>query len=133
MTATEQTPEARAQERQMRAAIRQVCFVLPLPNRNAEEFIAYSRGGRRVERSQDAANKQWEQACRQRWRALLLVIKVKLEAVECGISEFEDEFLANIVLPDGQLLGRAIRPQIAASYETGNMPPLLPDYSGGAG
>lgn len=116
-----------------RMANRQVCFVLPLPNRNAEQFIAHSRGGRRVERSQDAANKQWEQACRQRWRALLLVIKAKLEAVECGISEFEDEFLANIVLPDGQLLGRAIRPQIAASYETGNMPPLLPDYSGGAG
>lgn len=114
-----------------RMANRQVCFLLPLPDRNSDDFIAYSRSGRRVERTQVAAAKQWEQACRQRWRALLLVIKAKLEAVECGISQLEDEFLANIVLPDGKLLGQIIRPQIATSYETGNMPPLLPDYSEG--
>jgi hypothetical protein len=39
---------------------------------------------------------------RQRWRALLLVIKAKLEAVATGITSFEEEFLAHILLPDGR-------------------------------
>ena len=43
----------------------------------------------------------WEQVCRQRWRALLLIIRAKLEAVASGITTLENEFLANIVLPDG--------------------------------
>ena len=29
-----------------------------------------------------------------------LVIKAKLEAVEAGVTTFEQEFLANMVLPD---------------------------------
>lgn len=116
-----------------RANDRYVRFILTLPDSDLPEFTRYKRGHNEHRREPEAARKLWEQACRQRWRALALVVKAKLEAVECGISEFEDEFLANIVLPDGQLLGRTIRPQIAASYETGNMPPLLPDYSGGAG
>ena len=62
-------------------------------------------------------------------RALLLVLKAKLEAVASGVSIFEQEFLANIVMPDGQLVGHHVRPRIAAVYETGEMPPLLPDFS----
>lgn len=42
---------------------------------------------------------------RQRWRALLLTVKAKLEAVECGISTLEQEFLAFIVLPNSMTLG----------------------------
>lgn len=70
--------------------------------------------------------KEWEQACRQKWRALALVVKAKLEAVESGISEFEEEFLAHIVLPDGQTVGRWMQPQIADAYGSGKMPPMLP-------
>lgn len=66
------------------------------------------------------------QATRQRWRALLLVIKAKLEAVESKITTFEDEFLAHIVMPDGVTLGTHLRPRVAQAYETGHMPPLLP-------
>lgn len=62
----------------------------------------------------------------QKWWALYLVIKAKLEAVESGISCFEDEFMANIVLPDGSLVGDFMRPQIAAAYDMGTMPALLP-------
>lgn len=64
--------------------------------------------GRRT-RSDDAAEKAWEQATRQRWRALHLVVKAKLEAVESGITVFDDEFLAHIVLPDGGTVGRWMR------------------------
>lgn len=67
---------------------------------------------------------------RQRWRVLLLVIKAKLESVESGVEEFDDAFMAQIVLPDGKTVGQTMRPQIASAYETGAMPPLLPDYSG---
>ena len=66
------------------------------------------------------------QACRQRWRALLLVIKAKLEAVTAGISTIETEFLANIVLPDNTTAGEWMIPQIDQAYRTGQMPPMLP-------
>ena len=104
---------------------KQVRFILPLPKK--EEFQFTPTGRDRTEKSQYDA---WEQGCRQRWRALLLVIKAKLEAVECGISVFEQEFMANIVLPDGSTAGDFMLPQIARAYETGIMPPMLPMLEG---
>lgn len=104
---------------------RQVRFILPMPDRTEKRFTHHSKGMRTPE----AALKEWEQACRQRWRALALVIKAKLEAVESGISIFEDEFMANIVLPGGRTVSEEVRPRIAAAYESGSMQPLLPDYS----
>lgn len=100
---------------------RQVKFVLPLPKK--EEFSLTPTGRPRSENSTYDA---WEQACRQRWRALKLVIQAKLEAVECGISVFEDEFMANIVLPGGQTVGDFMKPQIRDAYQLGTPPQLLP-------
>lgn len=71
-------------------------------------------------------DKQTEQIERQRWRALLLVIKAKFEAIESGVSCFDDEFMAHIVLPDGQTIAEYMVPQIEAAYTTGKMPELLP-------
>lgn len=105
---------------------RQIKFMLPLPNK--EEFKLTPTGRQRTENSQYEA---WEQACRQRWRALNLVIKAKLEAVECGISVFEDEFMANIVLPGGQTVGDFMKPQIEQAYISGKVPNLLPMLEGG--
>ena len=96
-------------------------FILPLPK--IEDFSLTPTGRQRTDKSQYDA---WEQACRQRWRALKLVIQAKLEAVECGISVFEDEFMANIVLPGGQTVGDFMKPQIEAAYETGRLPAMLP-------
>lgn len=104
---------------------RQVRFVLQMPNRADRAFTHHARGPR----APDAAAAQWEQACRQRWRALLLMIKAKLEAVESGISVFEEEFLANIVMPDGKLVAEHVRPRIEQAYASGALLPLLPDYS----
>ena len=100
---------------------RQVRFILPLPSQS--DFRQTSTGRNRTEKSQQDA---WEQACRQRWRALLLVIKAKLEATECGISTFESEFMANIVLPDNRTVGDFMLPQISAAYRSGEMPAMLP-------
>lgn len=104
---------------------RQVKFVLPMPSRDEKRFTHHSKGAR----TSEASLKEWEQACRQRWRALALLVKAKLEAVESGISVFEDEFMANIVLPTGRTVSEEIRPLIAAAYDSGTMTPLLPDYS----
>jgi hypothetical protein len=104
---------------------RQIRFVLPMPDKSEHRFTHSSRGLRAPETVQ----KEWEQACRQRWRALALVIKAKLEAVESGISVFDDEFMANIVLPNGRTVSEEVRPRITTAYESGAMPPLLPDYS----
>lgn len=102
---------------------RQIRFVLPLPNITEKRFQR-SPSGRKTYTS-DERYKAWEQACRQRWRALALAIKAKLEAVACGITEFEDEFLAHIVLPNGQTMGQFARPQIAEWYDSGKVPPLM--------
>lgn len=104
---------------------RQVKFFLPMPDRNDSRFTHFRQGGYLKPRTASATANLYDQACRQRWRALALVIKAKLEAVECGITCFEDEFLAHIVLPDGQQVGQWLRPQIALAYERGNMPALL--------
>jgi hypothetical protein len=112
---------------------RRVMFKLPLPRRDSTEFT-YARINQHAgkPRTLSGATTAWEQACRQRWRALALVIKAKLEAVESGITTFEDEFLAHIVLPDGETVGDAIKPRLKTIYETGTMQPLLPPPSRGA-
>ena len=101
---------------------RMIKFTMSLPLK--EDFRVTPSGRRK--RSTDDMLKAWEQACRQRWRALSLVIKAKLEAVESGITSFQDEFLAHILLPDGSTVGEFIEPQVAIAYEQKKMPKLLP-------
>lgn len=103
---------------------RRIRFVLSLPDKNSPEFLLTP--ARKNERHPDDAHKVWEQACRQRWRALSLVIKAKLEAVEAEITTIEDEFMAHIVLPDGTTFGSWAKPQIAKVYENNAMPALMP-------
>jgi hypothetical protein len=102
---------------------RMLRFDLILPNPLDEAFTLTPSG--RERKNPDAVTKAWEQACRQRWRALALVIKAKLEAVESEITTFEQEFLANIIMPGGQLFHEIAVPKIAVAYETGKMPLLL--------
>ena len=102
---------------------RRIRFVLELPD---PQDFRYTNHNPPRERSTRAQQEAHDQACRQRWRALLLVIKAKLEAVTAGISTIETEFLANIVLPDNTTAGEWMLPQIDRAYRTGEMPPLLP-------
>jgi len=99
---------------------RNVRFVLPMPV--LEDFTRTPTGRRRTSKQ---TKFEFEQAKRQRWRALSLVIKAKLEAVESEITCFEDEFMAHIVLPNGQTVGHWMQPQIESAYENGVMPKLL--------
>jgi hypothetical protein len=103
---------------------RQVRFMLPLPDRNAREFTHTPNRGN--PRTAAAAEEAYEQSVRQRWRALALVIKAKLEAVEAGIVSFDSEFLAHFMLPGGQTVGELVVPQIDHAYRTGSVPALMP-------
>ena len=107
---------------QFAATGRRVRFILDLPGKGERRFTHHSRGVR----SPEAALKEWEQACRQKWRALALVIKAKLEAVEAGIVTFEEEFLPHILLPDGSTVYDRTSEGLRLAYETGQMQPLLP-------
>ena len=102
-------------------ANRRIRFYLPMPDK---ELFKKTPSGRQRNNTW-AVEQAWEQAGRQRWRALALVIKAKLEAVESGITSFEEEFLAHVVMSNGQNFGAWAVPQIAEVYEKKKMPPLL--------
>ncbi len=105
-----------------------IALLIPLPDPEEPRFIYTTRNGKPLYgsmRSADAKAKAHEQACRQVWRALALVIKAKLEAVDAGIATFENEFLAYTRLPNGETVGAWLEPQIVAAYEIGSMPSML--------
>ena len=91
---------------------RMVKFTLPMPDRAAERFTRRRGRGGLIDRKTSEGDALWAQEKRARWRALALVIKAKLEAVESGITTFETEFLAHIVTSNGQTVGQRIIPQL---------------------
>lgn len=106
-----------------------VRFILTLPDPKERRFTHTEvRGTQRSDREAELA---WEQECRRAWRALALVIKAKLEAVESGISTFESEFMANIVLENGQTMGERFIPQIESMAKTGKPVQLMLGTGGG--
>lgn len=100
---------------------RMVRFELPLPKEADYKW--------KWNATDNQKQKQLAQDERQRWRALLLVIKAKLEAVESKIATFESEFLAHIVMPNNRTVGEILIPQLAAAYASKTMPKLLGDGS----
>lgn len=102
---------------------RQVRLMVPLPKFAA--FATFERKGKPVERTPEDQAKQFEQACRTRWRAVVLVVKAKLELIEIGMSDVEREFLADITLPDGRSVGELLKPMIQQAYLNGAMPPAF--------
>lgn len=95
---------------------------VPLPNRQDVAFTTSDAGRRRTDVAAAAA---YDAACRQRWRALLLAIKAKLEAVECKISTLETEFMPFLVLPDGRTLAQRLLPVLHEAVSEGRMPKLF--------
>ena len=100
-----------------------IAFNLPMPDRKSEEFTmsSHENDWQRKPLAAETAHRRWEQACRQRWRALALVIKAKLEAIDSGISTFQEEFMAHIMLPDGVTVGEKLVPGLTELMETGKM------------
>ena len=105
---------------------RRVRFTLPLPLQGDPQFAKDQAKRSRTLNQRKAA---WEQCHRQRWRAMYLAIKGKLEMVESGICSFEQEFAAQIVLPDNRTVADHVLPVIKQCYETKQVLPML-SYGG---
>ena len=69
---------------------------------------------------------KYEQRGLSRWRAVVLVLKAKLESIENEIERFEQAFMPYLVLPNGGTVGEFMVPQIERAYATQEMPPMLP-------
>ena len=77
----------------------------------------HSRGARVIDRAQ---------VHRQRWRALALIVKAKLEAARSGITSLETEMLPYAVLPGGRTVADEALPALERAYSSGRDVPLLP-------
>jgi hypothetical protein len=66
-----------------------------------------------------------DQAARSKWRALLLVIKARLEGVAASIETIEEAFLANTVMQGGETIWERARPEIITALKDGRMPERL--------
>lgn len=103
---------------------RRVLLRVTIPDPDSRE-MRYGAGGRSLSERQRAA--RIAQVERQRWRALLLVIKAKLESVESRIESFDQAWLPHIVIPStGQTYGDFAIPQLQDVYEHHELPPMLP-------
>lgn len=113
---------------QFRIKEKLVRFILPLPS--TEEFRIEVKWKKEREAAPEVVQRNWEQACRQRWRALALAIKAKLEAVACGITSFEEEFMAHIIIPGthGKTVGDMILKNLEDSYASGK--PMQLEWGG---
>jgi len=100
---------------------RRIRFTVPLPNLNDPE-IAFTPS--KKIRNKAEAQSAYNQVIRSRWRALLLCIKAKIEAVEVGISSFDEEFLAHVVTPGGKTVMERI------GYDIESLAPSGPLFLG---
>lgn len=102
---------------------RQVRFILPMPDPASREFThTEGRGQLRAPAAREAA---YEQSIRQRWRALALMVKAKLEAVDSGIVTFEQEFLPHIIMPGGKTVYESVQAGVENAYLSGKVTSLL--------
>lgn len=104
---------------QFRAHGRYIRLTIPTPDQ--AEFSKNGRGSARTANQLEAA---MTAEIRRRWRCLVLLVKAKFAAIADGIVTFEDEFMAETVMPNGQTAKEQLQPQITAAYQTGKMDQL---------
>ena len=86
----------------------QVRMSLPLPS--FDDAFRYTPSGK-YQRAPAEQAKAYEAEIRRRWRALLLIVKAKLVAVDDGITTIEREFLPDVVIGDTTVWERT-RPEL---------------------
>jgi len=100
-----------------------VKYVLPLPDKKDSKF--WFTEARNTKRTPENAFKEWEQACKSRWRSLLLSIKADLVAVEDGIAKFDQKFYPFLVLPNGRTIYEETHEGLEETRLLGNSQKLL--------
>lgn len=97
---------------------RMLRFRVPIPT--ADDIDKHNDGNNRyIEVAQSVRQKKADAVRRQRARALLLVIKAKLESVEGGVETFDEAFLPNIVMSDGATVWERVGKPLALEYQSG--------------
>lgn len=71
----------------------------------------------------DAKDRSQEE--RRAWRLMGLLIKSKLEAIREGATTVEREFLADMLLYNGQTVSESIGPELQIAHDEGQMPRQL--------
>jgi hypothetical protein len=116
-----QVPVANSRAEVERVLIRYGCDAFVSGWSNEGAMVQFGYKGRNVKISvpypANVAGKKFEQAQRQRWRVLLLLVKAQIEAVECGLVKFEEAFLPWIVLKDGSTVYQYVQPQLPAGTD----------------
>lgn len=79
-------------------------FIIKVPDET--EFL-FTDAGRK--RKPEAVRKEVEGEWRRRWRVLGLVLKAKMELVDTGVVELEEEFLAHLLTDDGHTVYEHVR------------------------
>lgn len=82
-------------------------------NRHGNGVVKFTLSGRTVRMLMSLPGPDHRERPR-RWRVMALLLKAKLEAVDSGLSTFEDEFLAHLALADGGTVGQRLAPQLEA-------------------
>lgn len=105
-------------------ANRQIKFELRLPERGDREFTHTDKG--RLRKNPAAVEAAWEQACRTRWRALLLVIKGEARGGRGGHLDGRGGVhgLDGGAGHGGKTLGQRLLPQVAEAITSGKTPLL---------
>lgn len=115
-----------------------VRLMVPMPK--LDDFAEKRRRGRygvvTSRATPEEQRRAHEQACRERWRSLLLLVRAKLEAIRLGISSVEREFLPDLLLHTGHTveerinaagqifgLGLPLRPGMVTSNH--QLPPVV--------
>lgn len=100
---------------------RRILFRIQLPDRADVKRTPTGK-----HRAFDSIDRALEQETKRRWRALLLVVKAKLESVEGGIETFDQAFLSHFVMADGRTLSEALVPELGVVLGTSDPRRQLP-------
>jgi len=101
---------------------RNIKLIVPMPPPTVFEETPSGR-----KRSPKQREQAQQQAQRQRWRALMLIVRAKIEAIEIGASTLEREFLADLVLPSGATVVEQLVAQGLERALNDASVPLLPE------
>lgn len=112
---------------------RKVRLEVPIPRRDDRKYTHAGESRWAAPLPKSRGDRLHDQACRTRWRVLLLFLKAKLEAVSLpplgmGISTVDREFLADLVLPSGGTVAESLGADVVAILEgAADSPPALPE------
>lgn len=102
---------------------RQIRMTVPMPK--PEDFSERGNWSNQYGEGQKKES-AYSRACAQRWRAIVLLVRAQLEAIECGAVTFDHAFLRDIVMPNGRTVGETIEPELSRALATGELPALMP-------